>query len=180
MVMWTLGVLTSCGVSSAAPPQFSGGTYQSPPQYHFTVSYPSGWKPNIVADSTATPVANPVFPLTVEITRSSTSQAISSIVSNLTVAVLDMRDPKLVDKALLKAVTTRSANPAYHAVKLAGFTAYATTPLQQALPNGGQTITHVDYYLLVNNIEYHISTDAVSGDKADDDLARMLASFTLT
>jgi hypothetical protein len=116
----------------------------------------------------------------VEITRSSTSQAISSIVSNLTIAVLDLRDPQLVDKDLLKAVTTRSANPAYHAVKLAGLTAYATAPLQQTFPNGGQTITHVDYYLLVNNIEYHISTDAVSGDKADDDLASMLASFTLT
>ena len=180
IVMWTLFVLTSCGVSSAASPQFSGGTYESPPQYHFKLSYPNGWKANLIADSTATPIANPVFPLTVEITRSSTSQAISSIVSNLTVAVLDLRDPQLVDKDLLKAVTTRSANPAYHAVKLAGLTAYATTPLQQTFPNGGQTITHVDYYLLVNNIEYHISTDAVSGDKADDDLASILASFTLT
>ena len=180
IVVWTLIVLTSCGVSSAASPQFSGGTYESPPQYHFKLSYPNGWKSNIIDDATGTPVANPVFPLTVEITRSSTSQAISSIVSNLTVAVLDLRDPQLVDKDLLKAVTTRSANPAYHAVKLAGLTAYATAPLQQTFPNGGQTITHVDYYLLVNNIEYHISTDAVSGDKTDDDLASMLASFTLT
>jgi hypothetical protein len=116
----------------------------------------------------------------VTITRSSTSQVISSIVSNFTVALLDLRNPQLVNKDLLKAATTRSANPAYHAVKIAGLTAYATAPVQQTLPNGGQVITHVDYYLLVNNIEYHISTDAVSGEKADADIASMLASFTLT
>jgi hypothetical protein len=161
-------------------PQFSGGTYESPPQYHFKIAYPNGWKANIVTDSTETATANPVFPLTLAITRSSASQAISSIVSNLTVAVLDLRDPQLVDKDLLKTVTTRSANPAYHAVTIAGLTAYATAPVQQTLPNGGQTITHVDYYLLVNEIEYHISTDAVSGDRADNDLTSMLASFTLT
>jgi hypothetical protein len=179
LVAAALLLLAGCGASGAPAPQFNGGTYQSPPQYHFKVSYPNGWATNLVTDSTST-TANSVFPLTVEITRSSTSQATSSIVSNLTVAVLDLRNAQLVDKGLLKTVTTRSANPAYHAVKIAGFTAYATSPLQQALPNGGQTITHVDYYLLVNNIEYHISTDAVSGDKADDDLASMLASFTLT
>jgi hypothetical protein len=154
--------------------------YASPPQYHFKITFPSGWKANTIADPTATATTNPVFPLTVTITRSSTSQATSSIVSNLTVAVLDLRYPQLVDKDLLKTVTTRSANPAYHAVKLAGLTAYATAPLQQTLPNGGQVITHADYYLLVNNIEYHISTDAVSGDQAGSDLASMLASFTLT
>jgi hypothetical protein len=179
LVVAALLTLTGCGASSAPAPQFSGGIYESPSQYHFKVSYPNGWKANIVADSAAT-TTNPVFPLTIQITRSSTSQAISSIVSNLTVAVLDLRDPQLVNKDLLKTATTRSANPAYHAVPIAGLTAYATTPLQQTFPNGGQTITHVDYYLLVNNIEYHISTDAVSGDKADGDLASMLASFALT
>jgi hypothetical protein len=179
LVVAALLVLTGCGASNASAPQFSGGTYESPSQYHFKVSFPNGWKANVVADAAAT-TTNPVFPLTVEITRSSTSQAISSIVSNLTVAVLDLRNPRLVDKDLFKTVTTRSANPAYHAVSIAGLTAYATTPLQQTFPNGGQTITHVDYYLLVNNIEYHISTDAVSGDKADGDLASMLTSFALT
>src|SRR5262249_40873389 len=113
-------LLAGCGASGAPAPQFSGGTYQSPPQYHFKVSYPNGWTANVVADATSAP-ANPVFPLTVEITRSSTSQATSSIVSNLTVAVLDLRNAHLVDKGLLKTVTTRSANPAYHAVKIAGF-----------------------------------------------------------
>jgi hypothetical protein len=172
--------LASCGASSAPAPPFNGGTYQSPPQYHFKVAFPSGWKVNPIADPTATTTTNPVFPLTVTITRSSTSQVISSIVSNFTVALLDLRNPQLVNKDLLKAATTRSANPAYHAVKIAGLTAYATAPVQQTLPNGGQVITHVDYYLLVNNIEYHISTDAVSGEKADADIASMLASFTLT
>jgi hypothetical protein len=173
-------IFSGCGASSAAPPQFSAGTYASPPQYHFKVSFPNGWKANTITDATATTAANPVFPLTVTITRSSTSQATSSIVSNLTVALLDLRNPQLVDKALLKTATTRSANPAYHPVKIAGLTAYATAPVQQTLPNGGQVITHVDYYLLVNNIEYHISTDAVSGDQVDADLASMLASFSLT
>jgi hypothetical protein len=180
MAVWALLVLAGCGLSGASPPQFNGGTYQSPPQYHFKITYPNGWRANTVADLSGTPSANPVFPLTVEITRSSASEVTSSIVSNLTVALLDLRNPQLVDKDLLKTATTRSANPAYHAVKIAGLTAYATAPLQQTLPNGGQTITHVDYYLLVNNIEYHISTDAVSGDHADDDLASMLTSFTLT
>ncbi len=172
--------LAACGAPSASAPQFNGGTYQSASQYHFKVAFPSGWKVNPIADPTAATTTNPVFPLTVTITRSSTSQAISSIVSNFTVALLDLRNPQLVNKDLLKAATTRSANPAYHAVKIAGFSAYATAPVQQTFPNGGQVITHVDYYLLVNNIEYHISTDSVSGDQADADLASMLASFTLT
>jgi hypothetical protein len=172
--------LAACGASGAPAPQFSGGTYQSPSQYHFKLAYPSGWKVNPITDPTSATTTNPVFPLTVTITRSSTSQAISSIVSNFTVALLDLRNPQLVNKDLLKAATTRSANPAYHAVKIAGLTAYATAPVQQTLPNGGQVITHEDYYLLVNNIEYHISTDSVSGDQADADLASMLASFALT
>src|SRR5215470_6444133 len=121
IIVVALLVLAGCGVSSSPAPEFNGGTYESPSQYHFKVSYPNGWKANVVADPSNT-TTNPVFPLTVEITRSSTSQAISSIVSNLTVAVLDLRNPQLVDKDLLKTVTTRSANPAYHAVKLAGLT----------------------------------------------------------
>jgi hypothetical protein len=180
LIVAALLLFAGCGVSSAAPPQFSGGSYVSPSDFHFKVTYPTGWKSYVLTDPTAAGAANPVFPLTVTITRSSASQATSSIVSNLTVAVMDLRNPQLVNKDLLKAVTTRSANPAYHAVKLTGLTAYATLPLRQTLPNGGQVITHVDYYLLVNNIEYHISTDAVSGDQADADLASILASFTLT
>jgi hypothetical protein len=181
VIVAALFLLAGCGASTAAPPQFSGGSYVSPTQYHFKISFPNGWQSYVIVDPTVTAgAANTVFPLTVAITRSSASQAPSSIVSNLTIAVLDLRNPQLVDKDLLKAVTTRSANPAYHPVKIAGLTAYATAPLQQTFPNGGQVITHVDYYLLVNNIEYHISTDAVSGDQADADLASMLASFTIT
>jgi hypothetical protein len=120
------------------------------------------------------------MPLTVIVTRSGATQANSSLVSNLTIAILDLHNPRAVNKDLLKIITTRATNPAYHAVPLAGHTAYATQPVQQPILDSQQVETHTDYYLLANSLEYHLSTDVLAGDQADDAIKGMLASFTLT
>ncbi len=77
-------------------------------------------------------------------------------------------------------MTTRATNNAYHTVQLAGHTAYATQPQQNTIYGTQQVDTHTDYYLDTTSFEYHLSTDALSGDSADSAVASMLASFTLT
>jgi hypothetical protein len=72
-----------------------------------------------------------------------------------------------------------------HAVTLSGLAGYASNPLQQSLPgaNGTPTAvtdTHTDYYVVHGGYEYHLTTDAVSGEGTDANLQSMMASFTIT
>jgi len=155
-----------------------GGSYTNA-QFRFSVTYPAGWKVNESRDATPSQGAS-LFPLSVSITRAGATQDNSSLVSNLTISILDLHNPGALDKTLLKTVTTRATNSAYHAVTLADRTAYATQPLQQTILGSQQMATHTDYYLQANSLEYHLSTDVLSGDSADDAMKAMLASFTLT
>jgi hypothetical protein len=171
-------LLAACGATTpSSAPQPLGGSYTNG-AFHFSVTYPTGWQANEWPD--ATPAPSAPTPLTVIITRSGATQGNSSLVSNLTIAILDLRNPKALNPDLLKAVNTRATNHAYHAVTLAGHTAYATQPVQQPIYGSQQIETHTDYYLLANSFEYHLSTDVLAGDQADDAIKSMLASFTLT
>lgn len=171
-------LLAACGANQpASPPQPLGGSYTNA-QFHFSLTYPAGWQANELPNPS--PTAAAPTPLTVIVTRSGAAQANNGLVSNLTIAILDLHHPESLNSDLLKAVTTRATNPAYHAVTLAGHTAYATQPVQQAIYGTQQMETHSDYYLQTNGYEYHLSTDVLAGDGADDAIKSMLASFTLT
>lgn len=169
-------LLGACGATTAQPPALLGGSYTNA-QFRFSVTYPSDWQVNESRDSSTT---STIFPLSVSITRAGATQANSSLVSNLTISILDLHNPKALDPNLLKMVTGRATNPTYHAVQLAGRTAYATQPLRQPILGSQQMATHTDYYLQANSLEYHLSTDVLSGDNADDAVKGMLAGFALT
>jgi hypothetical protein len=173
-------LLIAFGACAPAPPQKPGGTYTSSSEFHFSVSYPAGWEASAMAATAgAASQSSAPTPLTVVISRSSSAQETSPLVSNLTIAILDLRNPKAINPALLNVVTTRATNSAYHTVQLAGHTAYATQPQQQMVYGTQQVGTHTDYYLDTTSFEYHLSTDVLSGDSADSAIASMLASFTL-
>lgn len=171
-------LLPACGTSAPKPEQHLGGLYVNA-AFQFSLTYPDGWKVNEFPSPTA-PARGAPIPLTVVVTRSGSVQETSPLVSNLSIAILDLRNPKAVNADLLKTVMSRSTNSAYHAVPLAGRTAYATQPQQQTIYGTPKVETHTDYYLLTKSFEYHLSTDALAGDQADDALKEMLASFALT
>ncbi len=173
-------LLAACGATSQAPQQFPGKGYSNG-TYHFSLTFPDGWYANELPNPTPLVGASGApAPFTVIFTHSGATQANSSLVSNLTIAILDLHNPRAINKDLYKVITTRATNPAYHAVPLAGHTAYATQPVQQPILDSQQIETHTDYYLLANSLEYHLSTDVLAGDRADDAIKGMLASFTLT
>lgn len=150
-----------------------GSTYASK-AYHFQVTYPGGWKANVSTDTSA------AVPLLVEITRSDQHTTGAPIVSKFAISVLD-----LSNQYVAKAAARLATNPSFHSTTLAGLPAYATTPLQQALPGANGTPTaltdvHSDYYLVHGGYEYQLSTDAVSNDDATSALATMLQSFAIT
>jgi hypothetical protein len=167
-------LVSACGATTTPPPALAGGVY-SKPAFHFSLTYPSGWSVNEEDDASSS-----IFPLTVIVTRSSAAATDGTLTSNLSIAILDLHNPQAVDKDLLKTVTSRATDTAYHAVTLAGHTAYATDPLQQAIYGSNQTATHTDYYLQANELEYHISTDVIAGDNADQAIHDMLASLMIT
>jgi hypothetical protein len=177
LVLWltlmTLAV-TGCGATTSGLPQLPGNTYTSA-AYHFSVTYPSGWLVNEEDDQ-----ASAIFPLTIIVTRSGTTATDGSLVSNLTIAILDLRNTQALDKDLLKTVTSRATDSTYHAIRLAGHTAYATDPVQQAIYGTSQSATHTDYYVEANQFEYHISTDVIADDNADAAIQGMLSSLTIT
>lgn len=173
--------LVACGTTSATPPTLPAGAYNSPPQFHFRVSFPAGWQANEWHDPTASASATaPLFPLTVIVTRSEVAQGAGSQVSNLTIAILDLHNLAAINKDLQKAVAGRATDKSLHVTTLAGLTAYASQPLRQTLQGSQQIATHTDYYLTANNFEYHISTDVLSYDHADAVMQTMLSSFALT
>lgn len=178
MALASVVLLAACGTPSAQ--HYASGVYANA-AYHFSLTYPDGWNVNVMPSPTAEAGGGGApIPLTVVVTRSGSLQEASPLVSNLTIAILDLRNPQAVNADLLHTVKSRSTSSAYHAVPLAGHTAYATQPQQQTIYGTQQTETHTDYYLLTQSFEYHVSTDVLAGDQADQAIAGMLASFTLT
>lgn len=173
-------LLAACGASTPAQAPLPGASYTNA-EFQFSLTYPTGWKLNALPTPTEPAGTSGIpIPLTVVVSRAGSTQQSSPVVSNLTIAILDLRNPKTINPALLKVVTTRATNSAYHAVQLSGHTAYATQPQQQTILGTQQADTHTDYYLDTSSFEYHLSTDVLSGDSTDSAVASMLASFTLT
>lgn len=156
-------LVAGCGGGSSYP----GGVYQSS-QYHFSVRYPSGWQANTAPQPSA------AVPLTVIITRSATRATNVSLVSSLTITVLNANAP-----GMAQSVASLGKNPALKQTTLGGQTAYTDGATQQTGtgPSGSLTVTHTDYYLVAGAYEYTITADALSGDEAT--IQQMMRSFTL-
>jgi hypothetical protein len=196
LALGLLGAVVSLGAAKLIDLFPRSTTYVSN-QGHFSVAYPAEWQCTILwTDATGQQLGQPCssghdpalagpqvagqVPLTFVITRSNATAANGSLVSNLTIAILDLHNPQALDPKLLHMVMTRATDKSYHAVMLAGRTAYATQPLNQPILGSQQTATHVDYYLLANSLEYHLSSDVLAGDQADAAIQGMLASFIVT
>ncbi|MGH2502695.1 MAG: hypothetical protein ACRDID_09295 [Ktedonobacterales bacterium] len=156
-VALTLG---ACGTTTTNLPS---GVYTSA-QYHFKVSYPTGWEVN------ASPQPNAPSPLIVIITRSGTHQPPGSQISSLTIDVLDMSNSGVAQTAAALA-----KNSALSKVTIGGQPGYSDKPTVET--NAGVTLTHSDFYVTHGVYLYQVSTDALSGDGPA--LQTMAQSFTL-
>jgi hypothetical protein len=159
MVLLTL-TLSACGDTT---PKLPAGVYTNQ-QYHFRVTYPTGWQVNTSSQPGAT------APLIVIITRSGTHQPPGSEISSLTIDVLDMSNAGVKQTA-----AALSKNKALSKITFGGHPAFSDSP---ALETGASvTLTHQDYYVADGAYLYQVSTDALSGDASA--LDSMAQSFTL-
>lgn len=169
------GALAACGTPrpslSAALP---GGTYTSA-QYHFSITYPTGWQANVAPAPSPVSGASPTVPLTLIITRTSDTQGNVDLDSNLTIMVLDASDPIIAPSVAALAKDTNERH-----VTIGGLPAYADPPATQQVQGSSVTDTHTTYYVLANGYEYQITTDALSSDNAAPVIAQMLSSFKIT
>ena len=162
--------LSGCRLRSAivTPTPLPAGVYTNA-QYHFSIHYPTGWQP------TVTESGSTVAPLLVTITRSSDLAGHGSVVSTLTVAVFDAKNPTIA-----QSIAGLPTQAGLHTTTISGVVAYATAPNTQAAPGASIKVTHTEYYVVAGGYEYQLSTDAIQGDSADSALAQMLASFQIT
>lgn len=165
-----LFALAACSGASPSVPAAAGGTYTSQ-RYHFSVTYPSGWKATVGQQSSS------IVPLTLVITHIHASTTQGAAVSTFTITIFDAHDSNIAQsiKALAGDKTLTHAT-------IAGMPAYQGAPIQQPAQDGagGQVNdVHTDYYLPASDYEYQLSTDAISGDSADSALSSMLAGFKL-
>ena len=158
MALLTLA-LGACGDTS---PKLPGGVYTSQ-QYHFRVTYPSGWQVNTSSQPSAT------APLIVIITRSGTPQPGSQI-SSMTIDVLDMSNAGVKQSA-----TALSKNKALSKVTFGGQPGFSDSPSMET--GASVSLIHQDYYVVDGSYLYQVSTDALSGDASA--LDSMAQSFTL-
>jgi hypothetical protein len=156
-VALTLG---ACGTTTTNLPS---GVYTSA-QYHFKVSYPTGWEVN------ASPQPNAPSPLIVIITRSGTHQPPGSQISSLTIDVLDMSN-----SGVAKTAAALAKNRALTKITFGGQPGYSDKPTVET--NAGVTLTHSDFYVTHGAYLYQVSTDALAGDGPA--LQTMAQSFTL-
>ncbi len=158
-----LVVFTAACGSTSLP----AGVYTSQ-QYHFKVSYPTGWQVNVSQQPDA------VAPLIVIITRSSVRSTAGSTISSLTIDVL-----KLSDTGGPQVATQLAQDKNLTPVTLSGLTAYRDKPTQQqgGGNQAGAVVTHTDYYIVQGAYEYQMSIDALSGDESA--LDTMANSFTI-
>lgn len=216
---WGVALLLAAAIAGCAQTpddparKLPGGVFTSQ-AYHFSVTYPVGWVANSngcaatgscdVLAGTATVGAGQIVavPLQVTITRADQAAATTPVVSSFAVTVLDLRDPNVA--AAAHALTTAAGLRSF---TLAGQPAFATAPVEQALPGSNgtpgaevtpgarvtsrptvtphgatttrATITHTAYFLIHGDFEYQIGVDSVSNDGSQAVLQAMLQSFTL-
>jgi hypothetical protein len=160
--------LSACRASATAPRKLPGGTYTNT-RFHFTVDYPAGWQVNVQ------PQSSTFAPLSLSITRSGELKSNGSLVSTFGVTIFNAADPTLA--AFIAKMKT---DKTLHATTIAGLQGYQAAPVARQLPGSQSTVTHTEYYVVHDTYEYQLSTDAVQGDNADDALAGMLKSFSIT
>ncbi|HEX8036981.1 MAG TPA: hypothetical protein VF510_24195 [Ktedonobacterales bacterium] len=160
--------------STTSQPQLPGGTYRND-TFHFSVSYPVGWQVNVAPAATA----SQGIPLHVVITRTSTLQTTNALISNCSILVLNPRDAEIATQIKPLRARIQSKDTHLHAMLLGGQSGYREEPVQQEIPGTQANDTHTNYYLLLNDYVYEISTDAISSDNADSVLQSMVASFTI-
>jgi hypothetical protein len=165
--------LAACGTTTSAPPPQAAGTYSNS-TYHFRLTYPAGWK------LTTLPNGSSAIPLSLEITHSASASTEGAFLSTLTLSVIDTSNPaEATPVAQLQHEIAATPSP-LTALTISGHTAYRDAPTQQKSPDGSLTVTHTDYYLLVNRYEYAIATDSVSSDSgAEATLLAMVQGLTL-
>lgn len=151
-----------------------GGTYRND-TFHFSVSYQTGWQVNVAPASTA----SQGIPLHVVITRTTSLQSNSSLVSNCSITVLNTQnsDVALLLKPLKDRIQRKDTR--LRAVSLGGQPGFQEEPVRQDIPGTQLSDTHTNYYLLLGTYVYEINTDAISSDNADAALQSMVASFTI-
>jgi hypothetical protein len=167
-------LVAACGRTTPALPQVQGGTYTSS-AYHFSITYPDGWRANELPGATS----SAAIPLTVTITRTGDNQAQSAVVSAFTITVLNARNTAVVASyAALAAQAAKNKDTLTHTTIAGQPAVEVQSPPQQVLGSTTQA-THTDYYVMREDYEYQLSTDAVDGDGAEPALQAMLQSFTL-
>lgn len=159
-----LVITAACGGTTTLP----AGVYTSQ-QYHFHVAYPASWQVNVSQQPDA------AAPLIVVITRSGAHETTGSLISALTIDVLNLSDAGGT-QAAAKLASDKSLTP----VTISGVTAYRDHPITQQGAGNESTVavTHTDYYLIQGAYEYQISIDALPSDQAA--LDTMAHSFTLS
>ena len=166
--------LSACR-STATQPMLPEGTYRND-AFHFSVSYPSGWQVNVTPAS----AASRGIPLHVLITRTASLQTDSSLVSNCSITVLNPHDGDIAAQIDLLKRRINGKDAQIHALSLGGKPGYQEQAQQQEIPGTHASDTHTNYYLLLDDYDYEISTDAISSDNVDAALQSMIASFTIT
>lgn len=154
--------LVACGGAT-----LPAGVYSSP-QYHFRVTYPAGWQVNV------SPQAGAAAPLIVIITRTGSHENTGSLISSLTIDVLNLSDIG-GSQAAAKLASDKTLTP----VTLSGITAYRDKPTteQGAGNESAISVTHTDYFIVQGAYEYQMSIDALPADQAA--LDTMAQSFTI-
>jgi hypothetical protein len=162
--------LAACGSPSLAP--LPSGSYSNS-AYGFHLTYPKDWKPNPY-DSTPSSgdAASSAIPFTLVITRTGGSHSSAALISTFTVTVMNLKNSDIA-----KSAAGLASDKTLHAVTIGGVQGYASTPLEQDIPNTQISVTHIDYYVVHGNYEYQLSTDSVKGDDADSDLQNIFKSF---
>lgn len=155
--------LSACGSASSLP----SGVYTSQ-QYHFRVTYPTGWKVNTSSQP------NAPAPLIVIVTRSGSTAIPGSLLSSLTINVLSMNDASVATSA-----NKLSTNTAFTATTVGGQPGFRDKSVTEtgAGATSSDTLTHTEYYVVHGGYLYQISADALTGDGVAVDA--MTQSFTL-
>jgi len=179
MIKWcliSLAVVALAACGRSAPPLQApiGGVYTSK-EYHFSVTYPSGWQVN---NSSGT-VASSTIPLEIVITRVNAQASGGAQVSSFTVAVFNAHNKDVAAEINNLLLQAHAAKSTLKPITIGGINGYQDKSVQTTIPGSQITDTHTDYYLLTSNYEYQISIDALSSDNVTGVLQAMLQSFTL-